>query len=226
MFGSGMFSAMQRAKGASHKKQTPEELLEESRKKHAAAASADREKLKAQKATRDRVAAATKQALAEERARVDAEDAAEARAVAEYRDLVARRDPRVARDWFYLDDGGARQGPFSPAQMRTWFADGHLPESLRVMAAFDDGKVPDAKAAAPIAAVFAAPLLTTAFRSTPKPALRKKAPPKKTKRKRDEPPPETGNWLRDSLARQKRGIHRLRHDRHDGPGMIYESHEA
>ena len=30
----------------------------------------------------------------------------------------------------------------------------------------------------------------------------------------------------DSLARQKKGIHHLRHDRNQGPAMLFESHEA
>jgi hypothetical protein len=32
--------------------------------------------------------------------------------------------------------------------------------------------------------------------------------------------------LKDSLARQKKGIHHLRHDRNQGPAMLFESREA
>ena len=45
-------------------------------------------------------------------------------------------------------------------------------------------------------------------------------------RKRDDAPKPTGDWLKDSLARQKKGIHHLRHDRNQGPAMLFESHEA
>ena len=235
MFGSGMFTAMQKAKAGRAKVESAEDKLEASRKARAAEAAAGREKIKAQRELRERVAAAEKQALAEEAARVRNEAARAARAAAEAREtyaaLAAARDPSVASRWFYLDDDGDRRGPFEPGQMRGWFTDGHLPRELRVAPAFDfDGRVPGPSDMRRIDELFKEPLLTSAFRVTPPPpsdlatvpAQEKK---KKEKRKRDDDAP-TGNWLQDSLRRQKQGIHARRHDRHDGPAMLYESHEA
>ncbi|KAH8062034.1 glycolipid 2-alpha-mannosyltransferase [Aureococcus anophagefferens] len=100
MFGSGMFTAMQKAKAGRAKVESAEDKLEASRKARAAEAAAGREKIKAQRELRERVAAAEKQALAEEAARVRDEAARAARAAAEARDLRragGARDPATAR---------------------------------------------------------------------------------------------------------------------------------
>ena len=239
MFGSGMFTAMQKAKagrGAKAAAETVEEKLEKARKLRAAEAAAGREKIKAHKAMRERVAAAEAQALREEAELVAGERApaaaAVAREAAEYEALLARRDPSVAARWFYLDDDGERRGPFAPKKMRAWFVDGHLPPSLEVAPAFDDGKVPGKADMRRIDAVFAEPLLTSAFRSAAPPAASAAAAvpepetrEEKKKRKR-EAPAETGNWLQDSLDRQRRGVHARRHDRNEGPAMLYETYDA
>ena len=252
MFGSGMFTAMQKAKAGRAKVDSAEDKLEASRivrsieakYDHPIGILADLQGPKhrvgmfpesAPKVFLERGAAAEKQALAEEAARGRDEAARAARAAAEAREtyaaLVAARDPSVASRWFYLDDDGDRRGPFEPGQMRGGFTDGHLPRELRVAPAFDvDGRVPGPADMRRIDELFKEPLLTSAFRVTPPPpsdlatvpAQEKK---KKEKRKRDDDGP-TGNWLQDSLRRQKQGIHARRHDRHDGPAMLYESHEA
>ena len=90
-----------------------------------------------------------------------------------------------------------------------------------------DGAPPRVEVMQAIEDIFDEPLITSAFRSRPKPKVTKpKEAPKQEKRKREDAPADTGNWLQDSLARQKKGIHRLRHDRHDGPTMLFDSHEA
>mmetsp|Transcript_24505 Transcript_24505/g.75598 ORF Transcript_24505/g.75598 Transcript_24505/m.75598 type:complete len:232 (-) Transcript_24505:33-728(-) len=231
MFGSGMFQAMQRAKARNEVKQkTADEKLEESRKARAAEAAAGREKIKAQRDARDRVAAATAQALREEAERVEAERAAKVRAIEAYAALVRTRDPRAAARWYYLDDHGARQGPFEPSKMRGWFLDGHLAPDLRVAPTFDDGgRLPEPEDHETIEGTFDAPLNTSAFRTERKPEPLDEPPAPAPKRKRDDDddePAKTGDWLKDSLARQKKGIHSLRHDRHSGPAMLFDSHEA
>mmetsp|Transcript_25003 Transcript_25003/g.75060 ORF Transcript_25003/g.75060 Transcript_25003/m.75060 type:complete len:238 (+) Transcript_25003:170-883(+) len=237
MYGSGMFQAMQRAKANTAKKaQTAEEKLEASRKAREAEAAAGREKILAQKAMRERVAAAEKQALAEEaelqareKAALEKRREAERAALAAHEELVRKRDLRVASQWYYVDEHDARQGPFEPATMRGWFSEGHLPRDLRVAPFFEgDAQPPAVAVMQAIEDIFDEPLLTSAFRSRAKPRVTAPPPEEKPKekRKREEEPEATGDWLKDSLARQKKGIHRLRHDRHDGPAMLFDSHEA
>mmetsp|Transcript_6267 Transcript_6267/g.15944 ORF Transcript_6267/g.15944 Transcript_6267/m.15944 type:complete len:230 (+) Transcript_6267:76-765(+) len=229
MFGSGMFQALQKKqKDTSKEKENAADRLEASRRRAAAEVAAGREKLRAQREARERVAAATEQALREERERQAAEEKARNAALEEYASLVRKRDPRAASGWYYVDDAGARQGPFASTKMRAWFVDGHLSHDLRVAPVFEEGgKLPGTDIMQRIDEIFDEPLLTSAFRSVARPRPPPNAEkPKPSKRKRDDAPKPTGDWLKDSLARQKKGIHHLRHDRNQGPAMLFESHEA
>ena len=166
--------------------------------------------------------------MREERERQAAEEKARGAALEEYASLVRKRDPRAASGWYYVDDAGARQGPFASTKMRAWFVDGHLSHDLRVAPVFEEGgKLPGTDIMQRIDEIFDEPLLTSAFRSVARPRPPPNAEkPKPPKRKRDDAPKPTGDWLKDSLARQKKGIHHLRHDRNQGPAMLFESHEA
>jgi hypothetical protein len=111
--------------------------------------------------------------------------------------------------------------------MRGWFVDGHLSHDLRVAPVFEGGGLlPGTDIMQSIEDIFDEPLLTSAFRSVTRPRSLKPAEAKpQPKRKREKGAP-TGDWLKDSLARQTKGVHRLRHDRNAGPAMLFESHEA
>ena len=223
------FQALQKKqKDTSKEKESAADRLEASRRRAAAEVAAGREKLRAQREARERVAAATEQALREERERQAAEEKARGAALEEYASLVRKRDPRAASGWYYVDDAGARQGPFASTKMRAWFVDGHLSHDLRVAPVFEEGgKLPGTDIMQRIDEIFDEPLLTSAFRSVARPRPPPNAEkPKPSKRKRDDAPKPTGDWLKDSLARQKKGIHHLRHDRNQGPAMLFESHEA
>lgn len=228
MFGAGMFKALQQKQAEGSKKtESAADRLEASRLKAAAEARDGREKIKAQREARDRVAQATEQALREERERNEDEERARKAVEEEYHKLVRARNPKAASGWYYVDDENVRQGPYTSQKMRGWFVDGHLAHDLRVAPVFEGGGLlPGTDIMQSIENIFDEPLLTSAFRSVTRPRSLKPAeaePQPKRKREKGEP---TGDWLKDSLARQKKGVHRLRHDRSAGPAMLFESHEA
>ena len=142
--------------------------------------------------------------------------------------LFARR--RRGRD----DAGRVGGGESSRRRVEEFSADARASTAqapdLRVAPTFDDGgRLPEPEDHETIEGTFDAPLNTSAFRTERKPEPLDEPPAPAPKRKRDDDddePAKTGDWLKDSLARQKKGIHSLRHDRHSGPAMLFDSHEA
>lgn len=222
--GGSLFRTLQRSQNEGEQKVNDmADKLEASRRKNAEATALARVELALQKDRKDAaaaVAAAQQAALA--RLKHRREHAGASRHGDEVlKSLTLARDARAACAWYYCDLAGKKQGPFSPQQMRQWFQSGHLPRELRVAPAFADGRVPLQSDMKRIDELFSDPLSLTAFRSVQ--LGEEKPPPRKRAR---EPPKPTGNWLQDSINRQKAGIHYKRHDSHSGPGMLFESHEA
>ncbi|KAJ8604718.1 hypothetical protein CTAYLR_006567 [Chrysophaeum taylorii] len=211
MQGGSLWRTLQRSKAERENTVSVDAQLEASRRRNAEETARARERLNAERKEREEAAAvaAAKQAgLAAHAVAVEG--------VALER-LTAVRDPRAAVGWYYVDAAGKKQGPFAPQQMRDWFTAGYLPRDLRVAPAFANDRVPQHTDMERLDKLFDEPLTVNAFRSA-----HPSDQPAPKKRKRDEPPKETGNWLVDSINRQKAGIHRLRHDRHDGPGMVFD----
>mmetsp|Transcript_6193 Transcript_6193/g.19427 ORF Transcript_6193/g.19427 Transcript_6193/m.19427 type:complete len:104 (+) Transcript_6193:2-313(+) len=99
--------------------------------------------------------------------------------------------------------------------MREWHRRGFFPNDLRVAPTFvDDTATPTVTRR--LYDFFDEP--DAAFAEPPD-DVRGAPPPKKRK----EAPKETGHWLQDSINRQKAGIHRRRHDRHQGPTMLFDA---
>ena len=214
MLGNSLYTSLQRRRES--KPVDPDAELEASRKKHAEELALARKMEAEERKKRDgerradeaRQAAMTRSAVT----------TLKPSAVDAFVELTAARDVRAATAWYYIDTTGKKQGSFAPKQMADWYLAGYLPRHLRVAPVFaDDEAVPTDMRR--IDELFDEPLHLTAFRGFP--SSDDAAPVPKKKRKTDGGP-SSGNWLQDSINRQKAGIHRKRHDRFDGPAMVFD----
>ena len=210
--GNSLYRSYSRRKAKDPLKEA-EEKLEESRRKNAEALAKGRREAESLKKERDEAAAlvASKEA---EVARLSvlalkANDAGETKKrAAEFAELSAAGDPCAAVAWYYEDKKGETQGPFSPQDMRAWFEAGYFPSHLRLRPVFLGDE--DQRATVALSDLFDEPIAATAFLAT------------KRKKRKTEPIAVTGHWLEDSVNRQKAGIHRKRHDRFEGPSMLFQ----
>lgn len=227
MYGGSLWQTLQRKRASEINNLSVDDTLEVSRRKNAEEAAKARAKLLLEKDRQiaAKAAATARQAELERLARKTGQNLTARKTADVFAAMSRAKDLRAACAWYYVDTAGKKQGPFSPKQMRDWFAAGYLPRELRVGPAFSDGRIPVQSDMERIDRLFDEPLSLTAFRFL-QPGDTLAPAPKKQRVEQRKMPKQTGNWLQDSINRQKAGIHFRRHDHDEGPGMIFESHEA